>query len=101
MEKKKSYKLPHDKREAAGIHTKLLDCDRREIITGDIVRLKSNPYYSGPVMWNRHQECFGIFMGLWYEGQDKYNPDCYGKFIRIPKDNGMRMDIETIEKVKI
>ena len=44
-------------------------------------------------MWNRYQKCYGIFMGLWYKNMDPMNPDCYEKFIKIPQDNGMRMEL--------
>ena len=32
---------------------------------------------------------------MWY-GDNSLNPDSYGKFIAIPTDNGMRMEIEII-----
>ena len=92
MGKIKHYPIPHNKKERIGISTGLLDCNRNEILTGDNIHLKGTSY-EGPVMWNRHQKCYGIFMGLWYEDKNPMNPDCYGKFIRIPADNGMRMEL--------
>ena len=79
-----------DKRESLGVNTHLLNCNGEEIITGDIIKFKHNDY-EGPVMWNRYQEAFGVFMGCWYG--DPYKPDSYGKFIQIPEDNGMRMEL--------
>lgn len=52
-----------------------------------------NEKYGYRDMWNRYQKCYGIFMGLWYKNMDPMNPDCYGKFIKIPQDNGMRMEL--------
>lgn len=42
-------------------------------------------------MYNRYQGAFGVFMGCWYG--DPRDPESYGKFIKIPKDNGMRMEL--------
>ncbi len=92
MDKVHIRPIPHSKKERIGIPTGLLNCDRQEIMTGDYIRLKGTPY-SGPVMWSRNQDCFGIFLGCWYLDKNPLNPDCYGKFIRIPKDNGMRMEL--------
>ena len=94
-EKKLRHKIPRDVRERIGVETSLLNCNGDKIKTGDDVHLKGTDY-KGKVMWNRHQDCFGIFMGLWYLDMDPLNPDCYGKFIRIPDDNGMRMEIEPV-----
>lgn len=92
--KLKSWKgIPRDKRENTGINTGLLDCEGKIIISGDYVCLRSNPKYYGPVFWNRYQECWGIHMGYWDKGKDPNDPESYGKFIKIPSDNGMRMDI--------
>lgn len=92
MEKRKFRKIPHCKKERTGIPTGLLNCNKEEILTGDYIHLKGTNY-EGPVMWNRHYDCFGIFMGLWYLDKNPLNPDCYGKFISIPKDTGMRMEL--------
>lgn len=93
VEKKHYRPVPKSKKERIGEPTGLLDRERSEILTGDFIRIVGTGY-RGPVMWNRYQECYGVFMGLWYLDKDPYNPDCYGKFIRIPKDNGMRMELE-------
>ena len=79
-----------DKRENLGVNTHLLNVDGNEIITGDIVKI-SNTNYEGPVMYNRYQDAFGVFMGCWCG--DPKDPESYGKFIKIPKDNGMRMEL--------
>ena len=92
MERIKHYSIPRTTKERIGIPTGLLDCNRNEILTGDYIHLKGTDY-EGPVMWNRYKNCYGIFMGLWYGNNDQFDPDCYGKFIKIPKDNGMRMEL--------
>lgn len=97
MEKIKHKKIPHSKKERIGIPTNLLNCEGDEILTGDHIHLKGTDY-EGPVMWNRHQDMFGIFMGCWYYDRDQYNPDCYGKFIGIKNDNGMRMELIPISR---
>lgn len=97
MEKKRFIPVPRSKKERIGLPTGLLDCDRNEIMTGDFVRFRSSGY-SGPVMWHRKVGCYGVFMGLWYLDKNPYDPDCYGKFLPIPQDNGARMDIERIER---
>lgn len=96
MEKIYRKQIPKSKKERIGEPTGLLDNERNEIMTGDFIHIIGTDYI-GPVMWNRHSDCYGIFMGLWYLGQDPYNPDCYGKFICIPHDNGMRMQLEKIK----
>ena len=91
--KRKGRRLPsRNKKENPGIKTGLLDCFGNEIISGSYIHLR-NTDYEGPVLWNRHQDCFGICMGLWYGAQNEMDPECYGKFIRIPSDNGMRMEL--------
>lgn len=102
MDKIRIKAIPHSKKERIGQPTGLLDCHRNEIMTGDIVRLKGNRYrcsVKGPVMWNRHCDRYGVFLdySLWYRGMNPYDPDCYGKFIEIPHDNGMRMELELIK----
>ena len=85
---------PHSKMERIGISTGLLDMFGNEFLSGTKVRI--NPCHEGVVLYNRDMKCFGLFLGLWYGNKDPYNSDCYGKFISIPKDNGMRMEIEII-----
>lgn len=89
------HSIPRNKLEGIGIPTGLLDCEGNQIFTGDIVCLISTPYYYGPVMWNRYQEQYGIFMSL-KRYADPFDVENYGKFIRIPLDNGMRMNIRKI-----
>lgn len=83
-------RIGRDKRENLGVNTHLLNVDGNEIITGDIIKI-SNTNYEGPVMYNRYQGAFGVFMGCWYG--DPRDPESYGKFIKILKDNGMRMEL--------
>lgn len=102
--KKESYVryLRHtgrDSRESIGQPTGLLDAEGDELCTGDFVKLDSRwDDESGPIFWNREQKCFGVFYGCWYGDKDLFNPDCFGKFTRIPQDNGMRMLIHKISK---
>ena len=72
MERRKRYQVRHSKNERIGILTGLLDC-----------------------------ECFGVFFGLWYLDRNPYNADCYGKFVDIPNDQGMRMELLPISKDEI
>lgn len=100
MGKIRIREVPRSKKERIGLPTGLLDRNRIEIMTGDIVRLKGTTYrcpVKGPVMWNRHYNTYGIFLdySLWY-GDNPYDPDCYGKFVEIPADNGMRMELELV-----
>lgn len=85
-------RMKRDKRERIGVPTKLLNCNGEEIKTGDCIKLK-NSSYVGIVLWSPYNECYGLHFGLWYRGRDPFNSDCYGKFIRIPDDNGMKMEL--------
>ena len=85
---------PHSKMEKIGIPTGLFDKFNNEILSGSKVRII--PDYEGIVLYHRDIKCFGLFFGLWYGEKNPYDPDCYGKFIAIPKDNGMRMEIEIL-----
>lgn len=84
---------PHSKMEKIGIPTGLFDKFGNEILSGARVH---TPNYEGIVLYHRDIKAFGIFFGLWYGDKNPYDPDCYGKFILIPKDNGMRMQIEIV-----
>lgn len=85
------------KMEAIGIPTGLLDKFGNEIKSGDRIKI-NNGYYEGIVLWHRDQKQFGLFFGLCYGEKNPYDTDSYGKFIYIPKDNGMRMDIEIVNE---
>ena len=97
MDRRKRYEIRHSRNERIGIPTGLLDSCGNEIRTGDYIRFKSMGY-DGIVLWHRENKCYGVFFGLWYRGQDPYNADCYGKFIEIPSDQGMRMELLPIEQ---
>lgn len=94
MEKRKYKPTPKSKKERIGVSTGLLDCNRDEILTGTVIRIK-NTEYQGPVMWNRHQDCYGVYLdySLRSRNHDANDPDNYGKFIKVPSDNGMRMEL--------
>lgn len=85
---------PRSKMDKIGISTGLFDKFGNEILSGAKVRIK--PDYEGIVLYHRDMKCFGLFFGLWYGEKNPYDSDCYGKYIAIPKDNGMRMEIEIL-----
>ena len=93
---RKWHSSPRSKMEAIGIPTGLLDKFGREIKSGDKVHI--DPDYEGIVLYDRNYPGFALFYGLWYGDENPYDPDCYGKSIIIPKDNGMRMEIEILNK---
>lgn len=97
VERLKHPPIPKSKKERIGIPTGLLDCNGNEIITGSYYKF-ANSHIAGPVLWNRNQDRFGIFYGLWYDDRDPMNPDAYGKFTYINPDQGMRMELIPISK---
>ena len=100
---KKGRREPtRDKRENCGIVTSLLDVNGNNIVTGNLYEIKGKKYsYMGRVFYNRYQKAFGVFMGCWYGDRNAYNPDSYGKFVAIPKDNGMKNQIFTVDEVEM
>lgn len=84
-----------NKFENCGYITPLLNSKNEYIITGDFYHLKDTRYY-GPVFFNKWQNCFGLFLG--YNGDNIYNPNYYGKFIRIPYDQGMKNELIKISE---
>lgn len=81
------------KLEAINIETGLYDCTGAGIKTGMRVSM-GHDGINGIVLYNRSQKSFGLFYGLWYGDKNEYCPDCYGKFMAIPADNGMKMDLK-------
>ena len=100
---KKGRKAPtRDKRENCGIVTSLLDANGNNIITGKLYEIKGQKHhYMGKVFYNRYQKAFGVFMGCWYGDKNPNNPESYGKFVAIPKDNGMKNYIVPIEEMEV
>lgn len=100
---KKGRREPtRDKRENCNVVTSLLDVNGNNIITGNLYEIKGkNHSYMGRVFYNRYQKAFGVFMGCWYGDRNIYNPDNYGKFIAIPKDNGMKNQIFPVDEVEM
>lgn len=88
---------PRSKMEQIGLPTGLLDRNGNEIKCGDKVRVNLRYAYEGIVLYHRDIGKYGLFCGLWY-GENRYDSYSYGKFIQIPKDNGMRMAIEIISQ---
>lgn len=100
--KKGRREPPRDKRENCGVVTSLLDVNGNNIITGNLYEIKGKKYsYMGRVFYNRYQKAFGVFMGCWYGDRNIYNPDSYGKFVAIPKDNGMKNQIFPVEEMEV
>lgn len=93
---KKKYIFPYDKKENMNCLTSILDCEGNNLTTGDFIAMKPN--YKGLFAYSVYNKCYGLFYGCWYLDKNIYNPRCYGKFIEIPKDNGMRMEISIIRK---
>lgn len=86
-----------------GSLTRLTDKNGNDIHVGDIVRYDNgrnwkHKSYTGRVFWNDEQNVYGICFGMWY-GNDEFDTKSYGKFIRIPSDNGGRMNFEVIKYV--
>lgn len=89
--------IPKSKFENPGYETHLLNSDGDYIITGDFYHLKGTNIY-GPVFYNKWYKCFGIFEGAWYQPYDFLNPETYGKFTRIPLDQGMKNELIKLTK---
>jgi len=94
--KKSRYQIPRNRYENVGIVTSILDCNGTRLTTGDKIQLINNPYETGVFLFNTTYNCFGLFRGCWYNDKNEFDPRCYGKFIPIPKDNGMRMNIKIV-----
>ena len=77
-----------------GTPTGLLNRDHHEILVGDYIKLKDT-IYDGPVLWHPVFGCYGVCFGLWH-GDQIYDYRSYGKFSRIPDDQGMRMELLSI-----
>ena len=97
MERRKRYQVRHSKNERIGTLTRLLNSEGNEIKTGDYVKIRGTNY-DGIVLWNREAICYGVFFGVWYLDKNAYNADCYGKFISINNDQGMRMELVPIDQ---
>lgn len=97
MERRKRYQVRHSKNERIGTLTRLLNSEGNEIKTGDYVKIRGTNY-DGIVLWHREAKCYGVFFGLWYLDRNPYNADCYGKFISINNDQGMRMELVPIDQ---
>lgn len=65
----------------------------RALSVGDTIKYGE---YQGILLYNKFYKEYGIFFGMWY-GDDKYNPDSYGKFITVPMDNSDKSEITLVE----
>jgi len=88
--------VSRDRRENPGVMTTILDCDGNNLITGDIIQLVNNEYETGLFAYSAYNKCYGLLRGCWYGSKNPLDPRCYGKFIKIPNDNGMRMNIKRV-----
>lgn len=77
-----------------GMQLCIIDKFRNLLNVGDDIKYGE---YKGVLLYNHHYEQYGIALdySMWY-GDDKYNIDSYGKFVKIPMDNGARMEIEKL-----
>ena len=76
-----------------GISLGITDKNGYALSIGDTIQYGE---YKGVLLYNYCYEEYGIFFGMWY-GDDKYNPDSYGKFITVPMDNSDKSEISLIE----
>ena len=91
--KRQDY-APRTEKDRIGQPTGLLDANGDEIMTGQRYALKHKGGEEiGVIFWNRFQNTYGLFTGFFYNGSNPMNSDSYGKFIRSPADNGMRMQL--------
>lgn len=97
INKNRMYTRPEkSKLNRVGTDTGLLDMHNNHILVGDQVFIPGS-INKGIVLYNSNEKCFGIYYGAWY-GDDLYDPNTYGKFIRIPSDNGMKMQLLKFSK---
>ena len=76
-----------------GASLDITDKNKHVLSIGDIIQYGE---YKGVLLYNYWYNEYGIFYGMWY-GDDKYNPDSYGKFIAVPMDNSDKSEITLIE----
>ena len=86
--------IPRSNLERIGSVTGLMDKNKNYLLVGDKIECG---IYSGRLLYNRFYGCYGIAFGF-YNDLDKYNIDSYSKFVAIPNDNGMRMEIKKLEE---
>ena len=71
----------------------IIDKNGYALSIGDNIQYRE---YKGILLYNYYYEEYGIFFGMWY-GDDKYNPDLYGKFVSAPMDNSDKSEITLVE----
>lgn len=74
----------------------ITDKNDRWLFVGDTIRYcDKDGEYKGVLLYNPRYEEYGLFFDMCY-GDDKYNPNSYGKFVPISLDNSDKMKIEKI-----
>ena len=50
------------------------------------------------ILWNRESSQYEAMLSdtCWYGNKDKYDAESYGKSLRLPMDDGARMEIKRI-----
>lgn len=91
----KSRRLNGTTKNKIGTLLGIQDKNREYIVVGDYVKYGD---YKGILLYNYHYDQYGIALDYSMQyGKDKYNIDSYGTFIKIPIDNGARMELEKIK----
>jgi len=95
----KSKRLHGTRKGKIGTILGIQDKNKEYLVVGDTVKYDK---YKGVLLYNYHYDRYGIALdySMWY-GEDKYNIDSYGKFIDIPMDNGVRMELEKLNESKV
>ena len=93
---RKSHRVTGSKKNRVGTVIGIHDKNGTELQVGDIVR------YSNEECILLYDTEVGYYRALltrsqWY-GDDKYNPNSYGKAYCIPLDDGARMEIELLDR---
>lgn len=88
----KSKRITGTSKGRIGTLLNIIDKNNTTLFVGDTVRYGE---YSGVLLYNYDYDQYGVALdySMWY-GDNKYDIDSYGKFIKIPMDNGAKMKLE-------
>lgn len=88
----KSMRLSGTKKGKLGTPLPIRDKNNRHLAVGDSIRYGE---YRGILLYEPESLEYVIALdySMWY-GNNPYDIDSYGKAIKIPMDNGARMDLE-------